>query len=176
MNNENIEIGSYVTVIDDTIRGKVLSINAEKVQIEDEHGFLYSYFINELVLVNDELYENVKVVNKDEPIHKKQKPIVLTKNKNILEVDLHIDQIIKSNRFMSNQQMLQRQLTTAQNKLNFAIRNNIQKVIFIHGVGKGVLKEALLKMLKEYPTTITDASFKKYGYGALEVYIYKSKK
>ena len=48
-----------------------------------------------------------------------------------------------------------------------------QKIVFIHGKGEGVLRQALIHELKyrykQY--TYQDASFKEYGYGATQVTI-----
>ena len=51
-----------------------------------------------------------------------------------------------------------------------AILNRLQKVIFIHGVGEGVLKSAIREELKKFPKVkFNDAPYEKYGYGATEV-------
>jgi dsDNA-specific endonuclease/ATPase MutS2 len=48
-----------------------------------------------------------------------------------------------------------------------------QQIILIHGNGKGILRNELLKLLKKNFSTykITDASMQKYGTGAIEVQI-----
>ena len=89
-----------------------------------------------------------------------------------MEVDLHINQLVKSSRGMSNHEMLNLQLDTARHKLEFAIRKRIQKVVFIHGVGEGVLKMELEYLLGRYANVkFYDADYQKYGLGATEVYI-----
>ena len=52
-----------------------------------------------------------------------------------MEVDLHINQLVKSTRGMQNHEMLNLQLETAKRRLEFAIQNRIQRIVFIHGVG-----------------------------------------
>jgi len=88
-------------------------------------------------------------------------------------VDLHIHQLTGSTRGMTNFDMLNLQLDTAKRQLEFAIRKRIQKVVFIHGVGEGVLKEELKYLFKRYPVDFYDADYQKYGLGATEVYIYQ---
>ena len=89
-----------------------------------------------------------------------------------MEVDLHINQLVKSSKSMSNHEMLNLQLDTARHKLEFAIRKRIQKVVFIHGVGEGVLKMELEYLLGRYSNVkYYDADYQKYGLGATEVYI-----
>jgi dsDNA-specific endonuclease/ATPase MutS2 len=70
--------------------------------------------------------------------------------------------------------MLNLQLDTAKRKVEFAIQKRISKIVFIHGVGEGVLKSELHALLNQYPIRHYDASFKKYGLGATEVYIYQN--
>ena len=58
--------------------------------------------------------------------------------------------------------------TMAENK-----KNKGQKIIFIHGKGEGVLRQALIHELNyRYKScTYQDASFQEYGYGATQVTI-----
>ena len=76
---------------------------------------------------------------------------------------------------MSNFDMLNIQLDTAKRQLDFAIGKRIQKVVFIHGVGEGILKEELHYLFKKYDNLkYYDADYQKYGLGATEVYIYQN--
>mgnify|MGYP001799866207 CR=1 FL=1 len=70
--------------------------------------------------------------------------------------------------------MLNLQLEPAKRQLEFAMSKRIQKVVFIHGVGAGVLKEELKYLFKRYPLEFYDADYQKYGLGATEVYIYQN--
>jgi dsDNA-specific endonuclease/ATPase MutS2 len=76
---------------------------------------------------------------------------------------------------MSNYEMLNLQLDTAKRQLEFAIRKRIQKVVFIHGVGEGVLREELYTLFRRYDNLkYYDAEYQKYGHGATEVYIFQN--
>lgn len=176
MKTIKFNIGDLVSVINDTIKGKVVSIELNIVNVEDENGFIYPFKSNELILFKEDIFLNINIIAKEKTNNNKVRKSIKINNNSLLEVDLHIHQITDSNRFMSNTHMLQKQLSHARAKLNYAINNNIQKVVFIHGVGKGILKTELLKLFKNYPLKVEQASFKKYGQGATEVYIYKSKK
>jgi DNA-nicking Smr family endonuclease len=93
-----------------------------------------------------------------------------------MEVDLHIAQLVPSQRGLSNYDMLEIQLDTAKRQLHFAMKKGIQRVVFIHGVGAGVLKQELEYLLKRYDAvSFEDANFQKYGRGATEIYIHQSK-
>ena len=92
-----------------------------------------------------------------------------------LEVDLHIHQLTNSTRGMANHDMLTLQLDTAKRQLEFVIRKRIQKVVFIHGKGEGVLKLELDYLFGRYNNVkFYEANLQKYGLGATEVYIYQN--
>jgi dsDNA-specific endonuclease/ATPase MutS2 len=92
-----------------------------------------------------------------------------------MEVDLHIEKLVNSYRGMSNFDILNIQLETAKRQINFAISKRIPKIVFIHGVGEGVLKAELDYLLGRYDNLkFYDANFQKYGLGATEVYIYQN--
>ena len=67
--------------------------------------------------------------------------------------------------------MLEVQLGRFRNELETAIANGTRRIVFIHGIGNGTLKQELRKELstkyKKY--YFQDASFKEYGYGATMV-------
>jgi len=90
----------------------------------------------------------------------------------LMEVDLHIHELIDNNAGLSNKDMLDLQMKTFREKLEEAISSNVvKKVVFIHGLGNGVLKQELRRELstkyKKY--SHQDASFQEYGYGATMV-------
>lgn len=174
MKGKVIKIGTKVSVIDETIKGIVITIKGNEVTIKDENEFLYQYQPSELVVIDDvDILNNIDVikVKAKEVQNKKRETKGKSKAEPFLEVDLHIHQITKSNKGMRNHTMLTKQLSVAKQQLNYAVVNKIKKVVFIHGVGKGVLKEELYDLLRKYPVEINDASYKKYGQGAIEVKI-----
>jgi hypothetical protein len=95
------------------------------------------------------------------------------KNPEIEEVDLHIEEIVENHSGMSNGEIIEIQLGRFETALETALRSNVQKIVFIHGVGNGKLKfELREKLEKKYPDLkYQDASFKEYGYGATLVYL-----
>ena len=90
---------------------------------------------------------------------------------------MHIHHLTNSTKGMSNHEMLTLQLDTAKRQLEFAIRKRMQKVVFIHGVGEGVLKLELEYLFGRYNNVkYYEANYQKYGLGATEVYIYQNVK
>lgn len=55
---------------------------------------------------------------------------------------------------MSNYDILTLQAETAQRHIEFAIRNRIPKIVFIHGVGEGILKSELDFLLGRYDNIV----------------------
>lgn len=87
-------------------------------------------------------------------------------------VDLHAEAILADHRDVPPEELLNLQLAYFTRCMEAAIVDNYYKVIFIHGVGNGVLKKALVERLREYPNVIwQQAPFARYGMGALEVMI-----
>lgn len=179
----NFSIGDKVEVLDDTISGIVTAIIGSSITIETDMGFEISYLKKELIKIanTDKItvtnYEIAKIKQEKEQPKRKNKPLIKPKERNIpkIEVDLHINQLVKSSKGMENFDMLNLQLETAKRQLNFAIQKRIQKIVFIHGVGEGVLKEELHYLFNKYDNLkFYDADYQKYGLGATEVYIYQN--
>ena len=93
-----------------------------------------------------------------------------------IEVDLHINELVDTTAGMKNADMLNMQLDTVRKVMNANSRRLGQKIIFIHGKGDGVLREAVRTLLRrEWPACeLQDASFREYGFGATLVTIHKN--
>jgi hypothetical protein len=103
------------------------------------------------------------------------KPPVIKKDKipGPIEVDLHLDKLLDTTTGMSNADILSYQLETFRKVMEENKQKKGQKIVFIHGKGEGVLRNAVLAELKQkynsFPTQ--DASFREYGFGATMVTI-----
>lgn len=85
-------------------------------------------------------------------------------------VDLHIAELVDNILGLSSQDMLRIQLDYFNKSLDSAMVNEYEKVTFIHGVGNGVLKNAIVKALENYEGTSNRmASMSKFGVGAIDV-------
>lgn len=85
------------------------------------------------------------------------------------EVDLHL----RSG--YSSPDAVERQLSRFRGELESAVRRGDSKIIFIHGVGSGRLREEIRKILSDdYPSFVfQDAPFSRYGYGGATLVIIK---
>lgn len=177
-----LEIGNKVAVLDDVIKGFVIKIEDNIVFVKDEDGMVYNFQPSELVKIDVEQRELTKYLDinnrflreKTHPQKKKKTSFKKVKNEVIMEVDLHIEKLIKSSRGMDNYDILNLQLETARRKVEYCIQKKISKIVFIHGVGEGVLKSELNFLLNKYPVKYYDASYQQYGLGATEVYVYQN--
>lgn len=92
------------------------------------------------------------------------------------EVDLHIEALTDHPERLSDIEKHELQKRFFRTCLNHALLNGFKKVVFIHGVGRGVLKTEIHNELDLYDNVqYVDAPMSLYGAGATEVYI-KSKK
>ncbi len=178
--------GDKVSVLDDDINGTVLSVQSNRVTLESEDGFVMTFNVNELIKLNDskDLYKNIGShhLNQVKKEKEEPKPRSFVKEKKpsreipVPEFDLHIEKLAKNFKSMSNYDILTLQTETAKRHIDFAIKNRIPKIVFIHGVGEGILKAELDFMMGRYDSIIfRDANYQKYGQGATEVLIKQSK-
>jgi len=178
-------VGDLVAVLDEDLKGTIIKIVGNTITIETDEGFEFSFSENELIKeeLDATLRTNVfskssisEVVSQKE-IPKKKSKKVKPKERSLptLEIDLHLDHLKNSRKGMTNHEMLTLQINTAKRHLEFAIQKRIQKIVFIHGVGEGVLKIELEYLFKRYDNLkYYDADFNKYGEGATEIYIYQN--
>ena len=174
-------IGNKVAVLDDVIAGVVVKIEANNIFIKANDGMEYMYMPSDLVKIEvdqNELTRELNISNnflKDKlSIHKKKSSFKKVKKEVVMEVDLHAEKLVKSTRGMDNFDVLNLQLETARFKLEYCIQKKISKVIFIHGVGEGVLKTELQYLFNKYPVKYYEASYQQYGLGATEVYVFQN--
>jgi hypothetical protein len=127
------------------------------------------------------LIEDFQPKKKPEPVEKFEPfvppanvPYVTTRNietpKSVL--DLHIEALVKNKRGLSNAEIVKLQLDTLKHYLHLAIVHRMERMIVIHGLGKGRLREEVHAILKEMPEV---SRFKNewsgsYGFGATEVW------
>ena len=94
-------------------------------------------------------------------------------NEDISVIDLHAESLLDSISGMSSLDILNYQLKIFRETIDCFKGKKGKKIIFIHGKGEGVLRNAIVNELhyryKKY--SYQDASFQEYGYGATQVTI-----
>ncbi|MVN20083.1 Smr/MutS family protein [Mucilaginibacter arboris] len=87
------------------------------------------------------------------------------------EIDLHIEKLRDDYQFLNSNEILKTQLERFQKTLDGAIVHQLPSIVFIHGVGNGILRHEIHKVVSKHPQvkTFMDARKEKFGYGATEV-------
>jgi len=180
-----MKTGDTVSVIDDNISGKILGIKGDSVTILTQDEFEMQFSKKELVVIEKELTSRdlipmnfSQIVSEKESAKPNKQRRVKPKERNLpaMEVDLHANQLVRNPNKLSSHELLTLQLDTAKRQLEFAIRKKITRVVFIHGIGEGVLKTELDFLFRRYENMkFYDADYRKYGRGATEVYFLQSK-
>ena len=166
--------GDRVLVLDDDFGGVVAFAKAEQITILTDDGIEITFHQNQLII--DKSFTVSKVEIKKEPAPSRSKKRTVSRKKAAfipaVEIDLHLHQLVKNERGMDAYDKLNLQIETARHKIEWAIENRVPKLVFIHGIGQGVLKEELRFLFDRY-TQIEyyDADYQKYGRGATEIRI-----
>lgn len=173
------KVGNKVRFLNEVGEGTILTLSELKAVIEDEHGFDQEYNLKELVLVSnhsDYKVDKLDALNQKErkqapDFYKKFNHVKKSKSTDYMEVDLHIENLIDNHKGMDNYQIVQVQMSNFRRSLNIALSRRLKKIVFIHGVGGGVLKSEIRFEIKEmYPNfELHDGSYQEYGQGATEV-------
>ncbi|HEY9185378.1 MAG TPA: Smr/MutS family protein [Salegentibacter sp.] len=175
--------GDKIAALDDDLEGVVVKTDETSVTIETPDGFEMEFSPSELVKIETPFEELPVDMDLDRVLEEKQIPRkpkskrVRPKERNAppMEVDLHIEKLVNNYRGMNNFDILNLQMETAKRQLEFAMRKRIQKIVFIHGIGEGVLKAELDYLLGRYDNLkFYDADYQKYGQGATEVYFFQN--
>jgi hypothetical protein len=125
----------------------------------------------EMLISASDLQEAMTQKAKADFPHSRPLPVKKEKHPAVVEVDLHILQLLDSTAGLTNTDMLNVQMDKFRQTMEEYKKMKGQRIIFIHGKGEGVLKNALLSELKfKYKhCPVQDASFREYGFGATMV-------
>jgi len=166
--------GDRVEFLNEVGGGLVVGHEKGLVSVEDEDGFIFSFPENELVLKvdwqpkigGDRLNNKIPARTTDETDGYR----MVQGRMPYMEVDLHIHMVVDSTRNLSNHEMVVVQLSHFEKTLKEARRRRLGKVVYIHGIGKGRLRNELRKRLKSLSNCdFEDADYSRYGMGATQV-------
>lgn len=149
--------------------GVVVEAGSDRYLVEDENGFEDWYESYELVMRKQFTVDGVQ--KKDErPGYQKQEA---PKGKTLMEKDLHFNKLVDFPKNFNRFAKLEIQMREARKFLDKARTSGNKRVILIHGVGEGRLKEEIHTMLERMDgLRFYDASYAEYGRGATEVEFY----
>lgn len=183
--------GDRVAFVDEVGGGVVLDVPAPgKVKVRTDEGFVLvrsgkelvpydpehvkqAYRISDhqagMVAANDVMEEKRQRRKGDSRPGKTPKR---PEDNSVAEVDLHLHELVEDETRLSQGEKLKYQLAYFERALEGAIRDGKRKLIVIHGVGEGVLREEVRRILQYYDSVrFHDANMARYGSGATEVEI-----
>lgn len=175
-------VGDKVSLMDEESRGYILEILPKgnyRVELDDDFSTQMVVSASKLAPYTDiSTYKPNKIKKKDTLLHKDNasnapKLSQQSLSKHVLEVDLHIEKLVGNKNSLMNGEMIEIQLRKVNQVLSENRNKRGLKIVFIHGNGKGVLRNEIIKFLKKnFPALkFSDASMQKYGTGALEVQV-----
>ncbi len=171
-----MKVGDTVRFLNEKGEGIIKEfISTVKARVEIEGGFEIDMPIKELVAVPPISLKDIRVQHKDttgyQPSADSQK-LSKAHAKDEMIVDLHIEKLMEDYYGLSNSEKLDIQAIHFRRKLEQAINGHFTKIVFIHGVGNGVLRQTIRDLLRTYEgIEYSDASYNKFGAGATEVRI-----
>ena len=196
---QEIKVGDRVKFLNDVGEGVVLEIKGDIFVVEDEDGFDREYKSNDLINVGvaddeREMYGNklpdLREVLARDISEERQKKIqeefelkyanarVINQKKRgeFMEVDLHFHELVEDMSGLKDRTKLDIQLNHFERMMKIATEQRIRRLVFIHGVGQGVLRHQIRSRLDMYypNCTVRDANPREYGYGATEVLLGQS--
>ena len=196
-----ITIGSQVKFLNDVGGGIVLEIFSDgTANVEGKDGFDMKYNLQELMLVSDSITEQEEEYNNKLPdlakiiaqdVNEERQKLIQkdfeVKYANVratnqerrgehMVIDLHIHELIEDQSGLQDRTKLDVQLNHFERMMRIAGEQRVRRVIFIHGVGQGVLRNQIRTRLDSYypDCTVRDANPREYGAGATEVILGQS--
>jgi len=148
------KIGDKVLFKKEKQSGIIVKVNSlYKVVVETTDGFEVNVSVNDLILINAATdkassygtHFYTKDIQENKSSVSKQK-----RSQSILKIDLHIELLTDTVQYMDNFEIVQMQLDVCQKKIEKALNSNYQKMIIVHGIGTGVLKAEVHKLLSHY--------------------------
>lgn len=191
---QKVKVGDRVKFLNDVGEGVVIKVETSIAIVEDESGFDHEYDLAELLPVGGEVEEEERYGNNlpdmsevlardiSEEKQKKLQEAFDIKYANeratnqkrrgeFMEVDLHFHELVEDMSGLKDRTKLDIQLNHFERMMRIAAEQRIRKVIFIHGVGQGVLRHQIRSRLEMYypECSVRDANPREYGSGATEV-------
>lgn len=174
------QIGEKVGFLHESGYAIVKGFRSDKeVIIEDETGFERFIPIQELIKIQSLNFDLGGAIPSKEftppnrnksVIYEKEELAYGAKSSKFWEIDLHIEELIDSHKGMTNAEILSIQLSEFRSFYRKSIQHRIPKIIIIHGVGEGVLKDEIrLFLSKKEHIEYFDAPYQDYGKGATEI-------
>ena len=142
----------------------LLLIGDKKLKVEDEHGFKYILNCSDILPLNESTDNltsyGTNFVIKDKEITKEKKKMSFSKtdSRGQVKIDLHIDKIISNYEYMKNFEIIKMQMDFCKKELDEAMIKQKHSLEIVHGIGGGVLKAEVHKLLNLYNLTFFESN------------------
>lgn len=188
--------GQRVKFLNDVGSATVVRVEGDQVVVTDEDGFDRTVAANELMAAPDPEAEaksygdtipdlakllaqevgekRMKELQKDfEVRYQNTQATSMARRDAHMEVDLHIHELVDDQSGLPDRAKLAIQMDHFDRMMDIAKREKLRRIIFIHGVGQGVLRHQIHNTLEQHHPDCThrQADPRKYGSGATEVWL-----
>ena len=192
----HFEKGQRVKFLNDVGSAVVLRTEGELVVVEDEDGFERSVDRRELIaalepeveadkygntmpdiatlLAQDVGEKRMRELQKEfEVRYQNSQATNMARRDAHMEVDLHIHELVDDQRGLPDRAKLAIQMDHFDRMMDIAKREKLRRIVFIHGVGQGVLRHQIRTSLDQHhpDCTYREGDPRKYGSGATEVWL-----
>ena len=192
----DFKVGDLVKFLNDVGTATVLRVEGNVVIVEDEDGFERSVERAELMDAGDRDQDETKYGNKlpdvaqlltQEVGERRMKELQrdfevryqhaqatsMSRRDAHMEVDLHIHELVDDQRGLADGAKLAIQMAHFDRMMDIAKREKLRRIVFIHGVGQGVLRHQIRTALDQHhpDCNYREGDPRRYGSGATEVWL-----
>lgn len=192
----DFKVGDLVKFLNDVGTATVLRVEGNVVIVEDEDGFERSVERAELMDAGDRDQDEKKYGNKlpdvaqlltQEMGERRMKELQrdfevryqnaqatsMSRRDAHMEVDLHIHELVDDQRGLADGAKLAIQMAHFDRMMDIAKREKLRRIVFIHGVGQGVLRHQIRTALDQHhpDCNYREGDPRRYGSGATEVWL-----
>ena len=192
----DFKAGDLVKFLNDVGTATVLRVEGNDVIVEDEDGFERSVERAELMDAGDRDQDEKKYGNKlpdvaqlltQEVGERRMKELQrdfevryqhaqatnMSRRDAHMEVDLHIHELVDDQRGLADGAKLVIQMAHFDRMMDIAKREKLRRIVFIHGVGQGVLRHQIRTALDQHhpDCNYREGDPRRYGSGATEVWL-----
>ena len=192
----DFKVGDLVKFLNDVGTATVLRVEGNVVIVEDEDGFERSVERAELMDAGDRDQDEKKYGNRlpdvaqlltQEVGERRMKELQrdfevryqhaqatsMSRRDAHMEVDLHIHELVDDQRGLADGAKLAIQMAHFDRMMDIAKREKLRRIVFIHGVGQGVLRHQIRTALDQHhpDCNYREGDPRRYGSGATEVWL-----
>ena len=192
----SFQTGQRVKFLNDVGSAIVVRVEGSTVVVEDEDGFERSVSAAELMAAPDPEVEarqygdtipdvaqllaqevgekRMRELQKDfEVRYQHAQATNMARRDAHMEVDLHIHELVDDQRGLPDRAKLAIQMDHFDRMMDIAKCEKLRRIVFIHGVGQGVLRHQIRTTLEQHhpDCTYREGDPRKYGSGATEVWL-----